>query len=126
MKKRFPRRLFLKGAGSVVVGLPLLEESFAQAQAADPVPTRLLTMSFGLGIEKDLQDELWSGPLAPLKNVANKMMMFSNLSDANLAGPGTAHFKVGATQFTGKKQPTDKKSGGPSLCLLYTSPSPRD
>ena len=115
MKKTFPRRVFLKGAGSILVGLPLLEESMSKAYAAGEIPTRMLTMSFGLGIEKALQDELWDGPLAPFALTANKMMMFSNLRDDTLEGSGTAHFKVAATQFTGKKQPNDKKAGGPSL-----------
>lgn len=109
------RRMLLKGAGSVLVGLPLLEEAMPKANAADAIPKRMLTMSFGLGIEADLQAELWNGPLAPLESIAHKMMMFSNLSDANLAGSGTTHFKVGASQFTGQKQPNDKKAGGPSL-----------
>ena len=52
MKKTFPRRVFLKGAGSILVGLPLLEESMSKAYAAGEIPTRMLTMSFGLGIEK--------------------------------------------------------------------------
>lgn len=114
MKKQFPRRLFLKGAGSVFIGLPLLEES-TFANADDNIPTRLLTMSFGLGIEKSLQDEMWTGPLAPFEPIANKMMMFSNLKNSSLASSGTVHFKVGGSQFTGKKQPTQSKAGGASL-----------
>lgn len=115
MKTRISRRLLLKGCGSVAIGLPLLEEMIPAAQAQSRMPTRMLTMSFGLGVEKALQDELWQGPLSPLEIVAHKMMMFSNLRNDNLAGSGTAHFKVGASQFTGKAQPNDKKAGGPSL-----------
>lgn len=109
------RRMLLKGAGSVLVGLPLLEEATPNVHAADAIPKRMLTMSFGLGIEESLQSELWGGPLAPFEALADKMMIFSNMRDADLAGSGTTHFKVGASQFTGKKQPNDKKAGGPSL-----------
>ncbi len=115
------RRLFLKGAGSVVVGLPLLEEMFpAKVWAQDSaLPKRCLTMSFGLGIEKSLQDERWDGPLAPLQSVASKTAFFSNLRNQHLKGGGTVHFEVGATQFTGIKQKGTTSANGPSLEQIF-------
>lgn len=120
MKKTFDRRVFLKGTGSVLIGLPLLEESFigkANAQESS-VPTRGLTMSFGLGIEKDLQEEQWDGPLEPFKDLANKMAFFSNMKNDDLRGGGTVHFEVGATLFTGQKQDGTRQARGPSLDQL--------
>lgn len=116
MKKPINRRSLLKGIGSVLIPLPLLEESFissAQAQAA--MPTRCLTMSFGLGIEKALQQEQWQGPLEPFRNLANKMAFFSNLNNKQLRGGATVHFEVGATLFTGIKQKGRAQANGPSL-----------
>jgi hypothetical protein len=107
------RRAFLKGAGSILIGLPLLEEAVAQ-NAVTP-PRRMLTLSFGLGIEKALQDEQNKGPLAPLLTHQNKLMQLSNLQNSALSSDGTAHFKVAGAQFTGKKQPNDKQAGGASL-----------
>lgn len=120
MKKKLDRRLFLKGAGSICIGLPLLEESFvgqAMAQQSS-VPTRLLTMSFGLGIERDLQREQWDGPLEPFRDLAGKMAFFSNLSNEELRGGGTPHFEVGATLFTGIRQDGTREANGPSLDQL--------
>jgi len=119
MKNKFNRRVFLKGAGSVLIGLPLLEESFiGKAQAQSAVPTRLLTMTFGLGIERDLQREGWNGPLEPFKDLSNKMAFFSNLSNQHLRGGGTVHFEVGATQMVGIKQNGTREANGPSLDQL--------
>jgi hypothetical protein len=120
MKKNIPRRLFLKGAGSVLIGIPLLEESFAAkafaATSTAALPTRLITMSFGLGIEKALQAELWNGPLEPLKPLANKMAMFSNLRNEKIRGDGsTPHVRVGGALLTGVKQNGESRAGGSSL-----------
>ena len=117
MKKSIDRRLFLRGTGSVLIGLPILEESlvghaFAQSAAT---PTRCLTMSFGLGIEKDLQKEQWDGPLEPFQNLSHKMAFFSNLNNNALSGRGTPHFDVGATLFTGLLQKGHIEASGPSL-----------
>lgn len=120
MRRKVNRRSFLKGAGSVLIGLPLLEESFVGKALAQSTitPTRCLTMSFGLGIERDLQSEQWDGPLEPFKNLANKIAFFSNLNNNELRGGGTAHFEVGATLFTGIKQEGTREANGPSLDQL--------
>ena len=105
MRKPINRRLFLKGTGSILIGLPLLEEAFVgKALAQESVPTRLLTMSFGLGIEEALQQEQWDGPLEPFQNLSSKMAFFSNLANEHLRGGGTPHFDIGAALFTGIKQ----------------------
>jgi len=117
MKKTIDRRLFLKGTGSVLIGLPVLEESLvgkAFAQDATP-PRRCLTMSFGLGIERELQREQWNGPLEPFQSLSHKMAFFSNLNNNRLNAGGTPHFDVGATLFTGIKQNGHLEANGPSL-----------
>ena len=116
-KSQLNRRLFLKGTGSVLIGLPLLEELLFQKTWAqtNALPERLITMSFGLGIEKPLQDEGWNGPLEPFKNVASKGVFFSNLRNDHLRGNDTNHFDVGAAQFTGVPQIGRLQAGGPSI-----------
>ncbi len=117
MRRKVNRRSFLKGAGSILIGLPLLEESFVEKALAQSniTPIRCLTMSFGLGIERDLQSEQWDGPLEPFRDLANKMAFFSNMTNQDLRGGGTAHFEVGATLFTGIKQEGTREANGPSL-----------
>jgi len=116
-KHQLNRRVLLKGAGSVAIGLPLLEEMLPEKVWAQDstLPYRLLTMSFGLGVEKALQDEGWNGPLEPLKDIAHKGVMFSNMRNDHLRGGGTVHFDVGATLFTGIKQNGTRQARGPSL-----------
>ncbi len=116
-KHQLNRRLLLKGVGSVAIGLPLLGELYSEkVWAQDNVmPYRLLTLSFGLGLEKSLQDEGWNGPLEPLKDIAHKGAMFSNMRNDHLRGGGEPHFEVGATVFTGIKQQGFQQANGPSL-----------
>ncbi len=73
------RRTFLRGAGTVAIGLPFLEEMMATsvyAQGAPP-PARVLTMFVGLGIPSPFQSDSFVNPyrehLAPLQAVANKI-----------------------------------------------------
>ncbi|MEN9580189.1 MAG: hypothetical protein RJA70_3198 [Pseudomonadota bacterium] len=112
------RRLFLRGAGSVLIGLPLLEEfagntAYAQAEA---VPQRVLTLSFGLGIDQALQSEKFLGPLAPFQKIGPKAAFFSNLSNGgDLTCAGIVHRNNGAVAITGVKQKSDDEAGGPSL-----------
>ena len=77
-RKVLDRRTFLRGAGSVAVALPFLEEmlvSSAYAQGAPP--KRVLTMYFGLGVPAPFQSDDFVNPyrahLAPLQAVADKV-----------------------------------------------------
>ncbi|MEL6186053.1 MAG: hypothetical protein AAFU79_15620, partial [Myxococcota bacterium] len=68
---RYPRRRFLRGLGSVAIGLPLLEETLptgrAWAQQSWVPPTRLVTSFFGLGLDPSWQRD-FDGPLEPYRN----------------------------------------------------------
>ncbi|MEL7367451.1 MAG: DUF1552 domain-containing protein [Myxococcota bacterium] len=73
------RRTLLRGAGTVAIGLPFLEEmlsSSAYAQTQTP-PARVLTMYFALGIPGQFQSDQYVNPyrghLAPLQEVADKV-----------------------------------------------------
>ncbi|MEN9578982.1 MAG: hypothetical protein RJA70_1991 [Pseudomonadota bacterium] len=115
MKKYLNRRAFLRGVGTVAIGLPLLEEfSQVNAQGEEP-PTRVLTLSFGLGLAQELQAMGSNGPLQPLSNIKRKAAFFSNLTNQGLSNGPTPHFNVGATLFTGIRQKSETEAGGPSL-----------
>ncbi|MEM6994449.1 MAG: DUF1552 domain-containing protein [Myxococcota bacterium] len=113
------RRIVLRGAGSIAIGLPLLEEMMPKARAdeGDGVPCRLFTMSFGLGIEQAMQLEQFSGPLQPFEPFADRMAFFTNVDASPLAGSGTPHFSTGAATFTGVPQQggPEYHAGGPSM-----------
>jgi len=78
MKKRFhmDRRRFLKGAGTVLVGLPFLEFSsrFAYGLPND-VPERFITFFFGLGVPNSIHAEGYANALSPLGEFAQKLSM---------------------------------------------------
>lgn len=119
MKRSIHRRTLLRGAGTVAIGLPFLEEmGLPRARAADAgIPNRLVTLSFGLGIPA-VQAELgFSGPLEPLQPFANKLACLSGLdmSQAHTYGSGTTHFKTGDVLFVGEPQKNEYTAAGPSL-----------
>ncbi len=115
MHKSINRRTFLRGAGSVAIALPYLEE-MSVAGAAEP-PARLITMSFGLGIPREQVERRFDGPLEPFAPFADKMAFFSRLdmSQAHEYGSGTTHFKTGDVLFVGEPQKNEYTAAGPSI-----------
>ncbi|MGF1510252.1 MAG: DUF1552 domain-containing protein [Myxococcota bacterium] len=73
------RRTLLRGAGTVAIGLPLLEDMLTDSVYAQPVPppARVLTMFVGLGIPAAFQSNSYVEPyrshLEPLQQVASKI-----------------------------------------------------
>lgn len=119
MRRGIHRRSLLRGAGSVAIALPFLEEmapSRASAQESAP-PNRLVTLSFGLGIPTAQADLEFAGPLEPLAPFAHKLACFSGLdmSQAHTYGTGTTHFKTGDVLFVGEPQKNEYTAAGPSL-----------
>ena len=119
MRRPIPRRTFLRGAGTVAIALPFLEEMrLPRAQAASgDVPNRLVTLSFGLGIPTEQAELGFAGPLEPLQPFASKLACFSGLdmSQAHQYGTGTTHFKTGDVLFVGEPQKNEYTAAGPSL-----------
>ena len=119
MRRSLNRRTLLRGAGTVAIGLPFLQEmSVPKAGAADEsAPSRLVTLSFGLGIPSEHAELGFDGPLAPLQPFANKLACLSRLdmSQAHQYGSGTTHFKTGDVLFVGEPQKNEYTAAGPSL-----------
>lgn len=117
------RRLVLQGAGSIAIGLPLLEEFMPRARAdeGDGVPCRLFTMSFGLGIEEAMQLEQFNGPLQSFEPFADRTAFFTNVDAGPLSGSGTPHFSTAAAMFTGVPQQggPEYHAGGPSMEQVF-------
>ena len=117
LRKRIDRRTLLRGAGTVAIGLPFLEEMTrpgrAYAQAA--VPTRLVTAFFGLGLDPDWQRD-FDGPLEPYQPFADKAAFFSvNVTQGSTGG---AHCNTSAVIFVGERQRSVNIAGGGSIDQL--------
>ena len=114
------RRTILRGAASVVVGLPLLEEMMvSSATACTPtaaVPTRAFNVFFGLGIPAPLQTEGFDGVLEPLKPLSDKLLIMRNVDQIRCDESGiNAHFDGATGAFTAEPPDGEAKSGGPSI-----------
>lgn len=119
MIKRLPRRTLLGGLGGIAIGLPFMEEMLPRrARAQDAmVPTRLITMFFGLGIPREQMLDGFAGPLQPYEPLQDKLAIFTNLEikQSHDFGSGEPHFKVGDVVFVGDPQKREYEASGPSL-----------
>lgn len=120
------RRTFLAGAGSVLIGLPFLEEMQrpkGHAQMGEP-PVRAFNCSFGLGLFPDMQTSDFTGALEPLAPLASKLLVLQGVSyrlgnhQTNVSAPGggvpNSHLET--TCFTGTRVADDlNRAGGASL-----------
>ena len=125
-RKPIDRRTFLFGAGSVVIGLPFLSEmgrsgGFAQPEAP---PVRAFNCSFGLGLFEDMQRADLSGPLEPLRPLADRLLILKGVNyrlgnhgtDVSAPGGGVPNSHLETTTFTGTKVQDDlNRAGGASL-----------
>jgi hypothetical protein len=118
---RIHRRTFLKGLGSIGIGLPLLEEMLpASALAATPdVPVRAFNVFFGLGIPAPLQNEGYDDILEPLKPLRDKLLIMRGVDQVRCDQRGmNAHFDGASGAFTATPPAGEAKAGGASIDQL--------
>jgi hypothetical protein len=115
--KPLDRRTLLRGAGTVAIGLPFLEEMMARparAQAAG-APDRVVTAFFGLGLDPSWQHD-FDGPLEPYRTFRDHMACFSvNVGQGSAGG---AHCNTSTVIFVGEAQDSVNIAGGPSIDQL--------
>ncbi len=118
-KQNVSRRTILKGVGTVVVGLPFLEEMLvapATAAAKKAVPTRAFNVFFGLGIPAPLQTEGFKGVLEPLKPLSKKLLIMRKVNQLRCDERGiNAHYDGAIGAFTAEAPEGEAKAGGPSI-----------
>jgi len=113
--KGLSRRTFLRGAGTVAIGLPFLEEMVrgrVLAGTGGTPPDRLVTLFFGLGLDPSWQQD-FDGALAPLSPFSSKMARFS--LNGRQGSAGGAHCNMSAVVFVGEEQRSVNVAGGPSI-----------
>ncbi|MEL6543695.1 MAG: DUF1552 domain-containing protein, partial [Myxococcota bacterium] len=112
------RRTLLKGAGTILVGFPFLEEMIASTAhgATGPVPTRAFNVFFGLGIPTPLHSEGFAGVFEPFEQVRNAMSIVRGVDQVRADRNGdNAHFDGAAASFTATRPPDESRAGGPSI-----------
>ena len=114
ISSRVNRRTALKGLGTAIVGLPLLEEMVAAKASA--VPVRAFNVFFGLGIPSPLQTEGFADVFEPLKPLKEKLLIMRNVDQVRADEKGiNAHFDGASAAFTAEGPDGEAKAGGPSI-----------
>ena len=113
---RFNRRHFLRGAGTVAIGLPL-SATMTRFAAASPgsAPPRYISLFFGNGMPKKYAQAGYGGTvLAPLAPLQSKLAMIRGLQ-LNEGGGAALHYKGTARFGKGMHAPSESTAGGESL-----------
>ncbi len=113
---RWTRRRFLRGAGTVAIGLPVVASSTRFAAAAPGVaPPRYVSLFFGNGMPKKFVENGYAGSvLAPLAPFQPKLSMIRGL-ELNEGGGAALHYKGTARFGKGRHAPSESSAGGESL-----------
>jgi len=116
------RRTFLRGAGTIAIALPFLDEMRTRSVWAAPAaaPVRAFNVFLGGGAPKVFQLAGLTGPLTPLAPLQNKMAFLRGIQ-----GPGGHVLGAGAA-FVGKPPINNTTMGGPSIdneILRFAYPS---
>jgi hypothetical protein len=110
--------MLLRGAGTVAIGLPFLDAMRARTvwgAPGDP-PVRAFNAFFGLGMPTPLQEEGFAGPMEPLGELADKMLIVRGVDHVrgDIAG-SNAHYDGATTSFNAIPSDGEAQAGGPSL-----------
>ena len=113
------RRTFLRGIGTIGIGLPFLEEMLPSASAAagrKAIPARAFNVFFGLGIPKPVQEDGFAGVMEPLKPLSDKLLILRQVDQVRCDKKGiNAHFDGATGSFTAMPADGGAKAGGPSI-----------
>lgn len=112
------RRSFLRGAGTVAIGLPFLDAMRTTSlYAAVPEPTaRAFNVFFGLGFPTPLQSEGYDGPMEPLEVLRDKLCIVRGIDQVRAdVGGANAHYDGAGASF-GATAPTSlTQTGGATI-----------
>ena len=122
-RKTLPRRTFLRGAGTVAIGLPFLDAMRATSvyAAAPEPPVRGLTVFFGEGLPRHLMDDFlgdFSGPLEPMARHRTKLGFVRGLNYVD-----DHHYGGGTNAFTGTRMQSPDQAGSAEGFLFSESGS---
>lgn len=114
--KKLSRRTILRGAGTVAIALPFANALHGARAALPEPPVRAFNLFFGLGLPMPLQGEGFDGPIEPLEQVGDKLLIVRGINQRRAdRGGDNAHFDGSAGAFTAERPDGDTRAGGPSL-----------
>ena len=117
-RKVMSRRTLLRGSGSIAIGLPLLSSMHTRSvwgAGGDP-PERAFNVFFGLGAPAPLQLEEFDGPLEPLEQLADKLLIVRGVDHIRAdIGGSNAHFDGATASFNAIPSGGEVQSGGPTI-----------
>lgn len=116
-RRSMNRRTILRGAGTIAIGLPFLDEMLVSSVWGQPAapPHRAIDIFFGEGLPTHVQDDHLAnltGPLEPLKRHQAKLGFIRGCAFPQMGG---AHEAGGMCAFVGARFVSRNQSGGPSI-----------
>lgn len=112
------RRTLLRGAGGVAIGLPFLDAMRSRSVWGAPgdAPIPAFNVFFGLGFPMPLQEEGYAGPMEPLGELADKLLVVRVVDHVrgDIAG-ANAHYDGATTAFNAIPSAGEVQAGGPSI-----------
>jgi hypothetical protein len=112
------RRTLLRGAGTVAIGLPFLGAMHSRSVwgGGGMPPARAFNVFFGLGIPSPLQTEGFSGPMEPLSEVADNLLIVRSVDHVRGdIGGSNAHYDGATTSFNAIPSDGEVQAGGPTI-----------
>lgn len=117
-RRVMPRRTLLRGAGTIAIGLPLIGAMHSRSVwgGGDEPPVRAFNLFFGLGCPTPLQAEGLSGPLEPLGEVLDDLLIVRGVDQVRCdIGGANAHYDGATCSFNAIPSAGEVQAGGPSL-----------
>ncbi len=112
------RRTLLRGAGSIAIGLPFLTAMRSQSVwgSGEAPPPRAFNLFFGLGFPTPLQTEGLAGPMEPLGEVLDNLLIVRGVDQVRGDVDGAnAHFDGATCAFNAIPSAGEVQAGGPSI-----------
>ena len=117
-RKVMNRRTLLRGAGTIAIGLPFLGAMHSRSVwgGGGMPPARAFNVFFGLGIPAPLQQEGFAGPMEPLSEVSDKLLVCRGVDHVRAdIGGSNAHYDGATTSFNAIPSDGEVQAGGPSI-----------
>ncbi len=117
-RKVMSRRTLLRGAGTIAIGLPFIgamQSRSVWGGGGEP-PIRAFNLFFGLGCPTPLQTEGFSGPLEPLAEVMDNLLIVREVDQVRGdIGGANAHYDGATCSFNAIPSAGEVQAGGPTI-----------